>query len=100
MKASWFFVIFLLILVSVFSVQNADVMTVRFLPWEFTLSAALVIQLAAVLGALVGLVVGAYSRRKPAHTIVEERVPYPQPPPPPPPPAETDNDAPRLDTGR
>ncbi len=75
MKASWFFVIFLLILVAVFSVQNAEVMTVRFLLWEVTLSAALVIQLAAVLGALVGLIVGARSRRKPAPPIVEQPVP-------------------------
>lgn len=63
MKFSWFFVILLLVLVAIFSVQNAEPMTVRFVTWQFSMSAALVIQLAAVLGALVGLVCGAYSRR-------------------------------------
>lgn len=63
MKLSWLFVIFLLVVVAVFSVQNAGMITVRFLVWEFSLSSALVIQLAALLGGLVGLVVGAWSRR-------------------------------------
>lgn len=63
MKLSWLFVIVLLVLVAIFSVQNAEPMTVRFVTWQFSMSAALVIQLAAVLGALVGLVCGAYSRR-------------------------------------
>jgi uncharacterized integral membrane protein len=62
MKLSWLFVILLLVFVAVFSVQNAAVVTVRFLGWEVALSAALVIQLAALLGALVGLMVGYWSR--------------------------------------
>jgi uncharacterized integral membrane protein len=62
MKLSWIFVILLLVFVAVFSVQNAAVVTVRFLVWEITLSAALVIQLAALLGALVGLTVGYWLR--------------------------------------
>lgn len=65
MKLSWFLVILLLLFVAVFSVQNAAPITVRFLPWEITLSAALVIQLAAMLGGIVGLIVGAMSRRRP-----------------------------------
>lgn len=77
MKLSWMFVILLLILVAVFSVQNAGVITVRFLTWEFTMSSALVIQLAALLGALVGLAVGAWSRRPLAPTPAE---PLPEPP--------------------
>ena len=64
MKASWIFVILLLLFVAVFSIQNASVITVRFIVWEATMSAALVIQLAALLGALVGLSVGAFSRRR------------------------------------
>lgn len=75
MRASWFLVIFLLVFVAVFSVQNADVITVRFLVWEFTLSAALVIQLAAVFGALVGLIVGACSRRRKQEDIAPGRPP-------------------------
>jgi uncharacterized integral membrane protein len=65
MKPSWFFVLFLLVLVAVFSVQNAAVITVKFLVWDFTLSAALVVMLSAFLGALIGLIVGALSRRRP-----------------------------------
>lgn len=64
MKLSWFFVILLLLLVSLFSVQNAELITVRFIVWQFEMSAALVIQIAAVFGAVVGLLVGAYSGRK------------------------------------
>jgi hypothetical protein len=63
MKLSWVFVIILLLLVAIFSVQNAEMMTVRFMFWHFDLSAALVIQLAALFGASVGLVVGVYSSR-------------------------------------
>lgn len=63
MKLSWIFVILLLIFVAVFSVQNAGVLTVHFLMYEIQASAALVIQLAALLGGLVGLAFGAWSRR-------------------------------------
>ena len=63
MKLSWIFVILLLVIVAIFSVQNADAVTVRFLRWEVTMSAALVIQIAALLGAVVVLAVGAFSRR-------------------------------------
>jgi uncharacterized integral membrane protein len=65
MKLSWFFVILLLVFVAVFSVQNADVISVQFLTWQIQMSAALVIQLAALLGALVGLAFGTWSRRSP-----------------------------------
>jgi len=64
MKLSWILVMLLLAFVAVFSVQNADVVTVRFLIWQFSLSTALVIQLAALLGAFVGLVIGALSGRE------------------------------------
>lgn len=81
MKLSWIFVILLLVFVAVFSVQNAAVVTVRFLVWEVAISAALVIQLAALLGALVGLTVGYWSRpakrpdAAPAPAINENRRP-------------------------
>lgn len=64
MKISWIFVTLLLVFVAIFSVQNADVMTVHFLAWKITMSAALVIQLAALLGGLVGLTAGFWSKRK------------------------------------
>jgi uncharacterized integral membrane protein len=64
MKLSWILVLLLLLVVTIFSVQNATPITVKFLSWELNMSAALVIQLAAVLGGLVGLVVGSLSRRR------------------------------------
>lgn len=66
MKLSWVFVILLLIFVAVFSVQNAEPITVHFFTWQIQMSAALVIQLAALLGGLVGLAFGAWSRRAPS----------------------------------
>jgi len=51
-------VLVLMLLVALFSVQNAEVITVRFLHWQFALSQALVILLSAFCGALVGLVIG------------------------------------------
>ena len=68
MKLSWFFVILLLVFVAVFSVQNAEPISVHFLTWQIQMSAALVIQLAALLGGLVGLAFGAWSRRSPRST--------------------------------
>jgi uncharacterized integral membrane protein len=65
MKFSWFFVILLLVFVAIFSVQNAEPIRVHFLTWQIQMSAALVIQLAALLGGLVGLAFGAWSRRSP-----------------------------------
>lgn len=65
MRTSWILVILLLVLVALFSVQNAAMITVRFAVWEFSTSAALIILLAALAGALVGFVVGAFSRRTP-----------------------------------
>ena len=66
MKFTWITVILLLVFVAIFSVQNAEPITVHFLSWEIAMSAALVIQLAALIGGLVGLAVGATSRRAPA----------------------------------
>lgn len=63
MKLSWILLILLLIFVAIFSVQNAEPITVRFLAWQLSMSAALVIQLAALLGGLVGLTAGAWSKR-------------------------------------
>lgn len=78
MKLSWIFVILLLVLVAIFSVQNAAPITVHFLRWQITMSAALVIQLAALLGGLVGLTVGVMSRRSRAKQPTE---PAPAPAP-------------------
>lgn len=72
MKLTWILVILLLVFVAIFSVQNAEPITVHFLPWKITMSAALVIQLAALLGALVGLAAGAASRRSAARANLQK----------------------------
>ena len=60
-------VLVLMVLVALFSVQNAGVITVRFVTWHFEMSEALVILLSAFCGALAGLLIGAFSgARKPA----------------------------------
>ncbi|HVU35091.1 MAG TPA: LapA family protein [Opitutaceae bacterium] len=82
MKLSWLFVIALLVFVAVFSVQNAEPITVRFLTWQFAMSAALVIQVAALLGAIVGLGCGAWSRRSSRQRErAEPKLPEPSPAP-------------------
>lgn len=61
MNLKTIFVLFLMVVVALFSVQNAETITVRFLHWQFAMSQALVIILSAFCGALVGLAVGALS---------------------------------------
>lgn len=61
MKIKTILVLVLMLFVALFSVQNAGVITVRFLLWQFALSQALVILLAAVCGAVAGLVIGSLS---------------------------------------
>ena len=59
-------VLLLMLVVALFSVQNAGTITVRFLSWQFAMSQALVIMLAAICGALAGAIAGAVmTRRKP-----------------------------------
>lgn len=66
MKLSWIFTLCLVFIVTVFSVQNARPIEVRLLFWELSISSALVIMLAALLGGLVGLAFGLHSRSAPA----------------------------------
>ncbi|MEO6875525.1 MAG: LapA family protein [Opitutaceae bacterium] len=65
MKSYLVLTLVLMLLVALFSVQNAGPITVRFLMWHFEWSQALVILLAAFVGALVGLLVGAVATRRP-----------------------------------
>ena len=56
----------LMLLVAVFGVQNAGMISVRFLLWQFAMSQALVIMLAAVCGGLAGLIAGTVAQRRKA----------------------------------
>lgn len=73
MKFKSVVILVLMLLVALFSVQNAEMITVRFLHWSFALSQALVILLAAFCGAVVGLAIGTLSKRR--------RTPRPEVPP-------------------
>ena len=64
MKIKLLFVVFLILLGAVFSVENNEIITVRFLPWRFDMSEALVILLAAFVGLLAGLVIGIFVGRR------------------------------------
>jgi uncharacterized integral membrane protein len=48
----------LLLLVIIFAVQNAAVVTIQFLPWKFSASLALVIFLTGAAGTIIGWVLG------------------------------------------
>lgn len=48
----------LMLLVLIFAVQNAGVVTIKFLPWQFSASLALVIFLTGAAGTLIGWFVG------------------------------------------
>jgi len=79
MKVKTILVLLLMILVALFSVQNAEVITVRFLHWQFALSQALVILLASFCGALAGLLIGTWGtrRRPPRPEIPPARPDFP-----------------------
>jgi uncharacterized integral membrane protein len=64
MKLSWIFVIVLLVLVALFSVQNAAPIHLRFIAWDLEMSAALALLIAAICGGVAGLMIGERSWRK------------------------------------
>jgi uncharacterized integral membrane protein len=64
MKLKLLVVVLLMLVVSVFSVQNAEAISVHFLHWQFSMSQALVIMLAAFCGGLVGVIAGALAARR------------------------------------
>ena len=72
----------LLLVVVVFSVQNAGVVRLRFLSWEFSASQALVVFLSASVGAGIGAVFSARARRRP-NTPPPQVEPPPRTEPPP-----------------
>jgi uncharacterized integral membrane protein len=64
MNLKFLFFLFLLLVVVVFSVQNAGVVQLRFLSWEFSASQALVIFLSALIGVAIGSVASVLARRR------------------------------------
>ena len=55
--------LFLLVLVVVFSIQNVEIVTIKFLFWELAISRALMIILVLSLGILIGWFLSAHYRK-------------------------------------
>jgi uncharacterized integral membrane protein len=58
------FVVFIIAVVTIFSVQNASPVAVKFLSWNFPASLAIVIFLSTLIGAIIGAIVFSVLRRK------------------------------------
>jgi uncharacterized integral membrane protein len=52
--------IVLLLLLAIFTVQNASVVTINFFFWEYTVSRGLMIFFVLAIGVIIGLILGAY----------------------------------------
>jgi uncharacterized integral membrane protein len=65
MKPKFLLFSLLLLVVVVFSVQNAGMVRLRFLGWAFSASQALVIFICALVGVAIGLVLARRWRAKP-----------------------------------
>jgi len=50
----------LLLLLTIFTVQNASVVTISFFFWEFTISRALMIFFVLAIGAIIGFITATY----------------------------------------
>jgi uncharacterized integral membrane protein len=72
------FIVVLITVVVLFSVQNASPVAVTFLVWKFDASLAIVIFLSLVTGILIGAVITLWARRRPG----PKRTPPPEEQPP------------------
>lgn len=81
MNLKFLFFFSLLLVVALFSVQNAGVVRLHFLHWEFAASQALVIFLSAFIGVAMGAVSSALARRMPPAPPATNPRPAPTPPP-------------------
>ncbi|NJM80935.1 MAG: LapA family protein [Flavobacterium sp.] len=50
MKTKYIIVLFLLFLIATFLIQNAEILTIKFLFWEFTISFSLVVLISILSG--------------------------------------------------
>lgn len=69
MQKQFIFVILISIVVAIFALTNAEVMTVRLFFWTYQLSGSLVILISVALGALLVLVFGLYKSVKTQFTL-------------------------------
>lgn len=71
MQKQFVFLLIVAILVAIFTITNAEVMTVRLFFWTYQLSGSLVILISVALGALLVIALNAISWIKQKHTIKE-----------------------------
>lgn len=69
MQKQFIFVILVSIIVAIFALTNAEIMTVRLFFWTYQLSGSLVILISVALGALLVLVFGLYKSVKTKFTL-------------------------------
>lgn len=69
MQKQFIFVILVSIIVAIFALTNAEVMTVRLFFWTYQLSGSLVILISVALGALLVLVFGLYKSVRTKFTL-------------------------------
>lgn len=69
MQKQFIFVILVSIIVAIFALTNAEVMTVRLFFWTYQLSGSLVILISVALGALLVLLFGLYKSVKTKFTL-------------------------------
>ena len=69
MQKQFIFVILVSIIVAIFALTNAEVMTVRLFFWTYQLSGSLIILISVALGALLVLVFGLYKSVKTKFTL-------------------------------
>lgn len=69
MQKQFIFLILVSIIVAIFALTNAEVMTVRLFFWTYQLSGSLVILISVALGALLVLVFGLYKSVKTQFTL-------------------------------
>jgi uncharacterized integral membrane protein len=69
MQKQFIFIILVSIIVAIFALTNAEVMTVRLFFWTYQLSGSLVILISVALGALLVLLFGLYKSVKTTFTL-------------------------------
>jgi uncharacterized integral membrane protein len=69
------FLLFVIIIVAIFSVQNASPVTITFFFWKFEASLAIIVFLAALCGLVAGLIVSSLMKVKTSKREKEETSP-------------------------
>lgn len=64
MKAKWIVILVLLALFGIFTLQNIEVVSIRFFFWTFSLSRVLLLFIMLLIGVLIGYFLGSHRRKQ------------------------------------